>query len=169
MSNRQLTADVIAAEALAVLENNLVMGNLIYRAEDEFSKSVNGFRVGDTVNFRRPAQFEVREGAQAQIQDVVEGKQSLVVDTQAGIDFQFTNKDLTLNIKDLSERVIKPGMVRLANYVDAKIFNLYKQVPWWVGTPGQTINSFSDFALATQRLDDMAVPMDGRFAVLSPG
>ena len=38
-----------------ILDNNLVMANLVHRAEDEFSKSVNGFRVGDTVNFRRPA------------------------------------------------------------------------------------------------------------------
>ena len=111
-------------------------------------------------------QFEVREGATAQIQDVVEGKQSLVVDTQAGVDFQFTSKDLTLNIKDLSSRVIKPAMVRLANYVDTKLMNLYQQVPWWVGTPGQTINSFADLAVGIQRLDDMAVPMDDRAAFL---
>ena len=46
-------------------------------------------------------------------QDVVEGKVSLKVDTQAGVDFHFTSKDLKLNIKDLSQRVLKPAMVRL--------------------------------------------------------
>ena len=63
---------------------------------------MNGYRVGDTINIRKPAQFEIREGAVAAPQDVVEGKMPLVVDTQAGVDFQFTSKDLTLNIKDLS-------------------------------------------------------------------
>jgi hypothetical protein len=92
----------------------------------------------------------------------------VVVDTQAGVDFQFTSKDLTLSIKDLSARVIKPAMVRLANYVDTKLMALYKQVPWWVGTPGQTINSFADLSVGIQRLDDMAVPLDERSAVLSP-
>ena len=58
-------------------------------------------------------------------QDVIEGKMPLVVDTQAGVDFQFTSKDLTLNIKDLSQRVMKPAMVRLANYVDQKLMDLY--------------------------------------------
>jgi P22 coat protein - gene protein 5 len=167
MANRTLTSDIIAAEALMLLENNLVMSNLVYRAEDEFT-TVNGYRVGDTVNIRKPAQFEVREGATATPQDVIEGKMPLVVDTQAGVDFQFMSKDLTLNIKDLSQRVMKPAMIRLGNYLDSKLMDLYKQVPNWVGTPGQTINSFSDFAVATQRMDDLAIPMDDRAAVLAP-
>src|SRR5262245_57106145 len=75
---------------------------------------------------------------------------------------------LTLSIKDVSSRVIKPAMVRLANYVDGKLMNLYKNVPHWVGTPGNTINSFNDFAEGTRRLDDVAVPMDDRACVLSP-
>jgi hypothetical protein len=92
----------------------------------------------------------------------------LVVNTQAGVDFAFTTKDLTLSIKDLSSRVIKPAMVRLGNYVDQSIMALYKQVPSWVGTPGQTINSFADFAVGAQRLDDKSVPQDDRACVMSP-
>jgi hypothetical protein len=167
MANRTLTADIIAAEALMILDNNLVMSNLVHRAEDEFS-TVNGYRVGDTVNIRKPAQFEIREGAVAAPQDVVEGKMPLVIDTQAGVDFQFTSKDLTLSIKDLSQRVMKPAMVRLANYVDAKVMELYKSVPSWVGTPGTTINSFADLAVGIQRMDDKAIPTDDRACVLSP-
>jgi P22 coat protein - gene protein 5 len=167
MANRTLTADIIAAEALMILDNNLVMANQVYRAEDEYT-TVNGYRVGDTINFRKPAQFEIREGAVAAPQDVVEGKMPLVVDTQAGVDFQFTTKDLTLNIKDPSQRVMKPAMVKLANYVDQAIMGLYKQVPSWVGTPGQTINSFADMVVGLQRLDDKAVPQDDRSCVLSP-
>ncbi len=151
-----------------VLDNNLVMANQVHRAEDEFSKMVNGYKPGDTVNLRKPADFEVREGAIASNQEVIEGKVPLVVDSQAGVDFQFTSKDLTLNIKDLSQRVIKPAMVQLANYVDVKLMGLYKYVPNWVGTPGQEVNSFADFSLATERLDETAVPMSDRSAVLSP-
>ena len=73
-----------------LLENNLVMGNLVYRAEDDYAGTVNGYRKGDTINFRRPAQFEIREGAVAQPQDVVEGKMPIVVDTQVGVDVAFT-------------------------------------------------------------------------------
>jgi hypothetical protein len=164
-----LTIDVIAKEALRILENNLVMANLVHRAhESDFGNAMNGFEAGDTISIRRPTDFTVRDGAVAVNQDIVEGKTTLVVDKQKGVDFGFTSKELTLNIGELSERVIKPAMVQLANQVDSDVMALYKQVPNWAGTPGQTINSFADFALGPQLLDQYAVPQDGRSAVLSP-
>lgn len=169
MSNTTLTADIIAAEAVRILDNNCVMGNLVYRGyEEEFAKKINGYTVGETVSVRRPADFTVRDGATAAIQDVVEGKFTLTVDKQKGVDFKFTSSDLSLQIKDLSERVIKPAMVQLANQIDRDCMALYKDVWNWVGTPGQTVNAFSDFALAPTRLDLGAVPQDNRSAVLSP-
>lgn len=169
MSNTTLTADIIAAEAVGILDNNCVMGGLVYRGyEEDFSKKVNGYTVGETISVRRPTDFTVRDGATAAIQDVVEGKFSIAVDKQKGVDFKFTSQDLSLQIKDLSERVIKPAMVQLANQIDRDLLALYKDVWNWVGTPGQTINSFSDFAKAPERLDLGAVPQEDRSAVLSP-
>lgn len=169
MANAVLTADVIAKEALMILDNELVMGKKVHRGyEKEFGNSVNGHQPGDTITIRRPTDFTVRDGATASSQDVVEGSTSLTVDKQKGVDFQFTSADLSLDIKDLSERVIKPAMVQLANQVDSDIMGLYKQVPNWVGTPGQAINSFADFAKAPERLDELAVPQVDRTAALSP-
>jgi hypothetical protein len=169
MSNTTLTADIIAAEAIRVLDNNCVMGNLVYRGyEEEFDKKVNGYTVGETISVRRPTDFTVRDGATAAIQDVVEGKFSLAVDKQKGVDFKFSSSDLTLQIDKLSERVIKPAMVQLANQIDRDCMALYKDVWNWVGTAGQTVNSYTDFAKAPERLDLGAVPMQDRRAVLSP-
>jgi hypothetical protein len=169
MSNTTLTADIVAKAAVAVLENTCVMGNLVFRGyEDEFDKNVNGYETGATIRVRRPNDFTVRDGAVAAIQDVVEGKTTVTVDKQKGIDFRFTSQDLTLSIGDLTDRVIKPAMVQLGNQIDRDIHALYKDVWNWVGTPGQTIDSFADFAKAPTRLDLGAVPMDDRVAVLSP-
>jgi hypothetical protein len=75
MANTVLTADIIAAEAIDILENNCVMGDLVYRGyEEEFNNKVNGYSVGDTISVRRPTDFTVRDGATASIQDAVEGK-----------------------------------------------------------------------------------------------
>ena len=169
MANTVLTADIIAAEAIGILENNCVMGDLVYRGyEEEFNNKVNGYSVGDTISVRRPTDFTVRDGATASIQDAVEGKFSLAVDKQKGVDFKFTSSDLTLRIDKLSERIIKPAMVQLANQIDRDLTALYKNVWNWVGTPGQTVDSFADFAKAPERLDLAAVPQDERSAVLSP-
>jgi hypothetical protein len=170
MSNSILTIDVIAKEALTILDNNLVAAKLVHRGyEDEFSGNVNGFEKGDAISIKRPTDFTVRDGATASNQDIVEGKVALTVDQQKGIDFGFTSKELTLDIRELSERVIKPAMVQLANQIDTSIYGLYKYVPNWVGTAGQTINAFADFAKGPEILDQYAVPMDGRAATLSPG
>src|SRR5690349_19107735 len=115
MANNTLNADIIAAAAVTVLENETVMGKLVYRGyEEEFDKKVNGYDVGDTISIRRPTDFTVRDGAVAVRQNVSEGKTTFTVDKQKGIDFAFTSKDLTLEISDLTERVIKPAMIQLA-------------------------------------------------------
>lgn len=169
MSNTTLTADIIAAEAVTILENEMVMGNLVYRGyEEEFNKNINGHKVGETVSVRRPTDFTVRTGATAAVQDVVEGKLPVTVDTQIGVDFKFTSEDLTLQIGSLSERVIKPAMVQLANYIDRDLLSLAKYVPQHVTIPSGGINSFDDFALAPTLMDKMAIPQDERYAVLSP-
>ena len=55
-----------------ILENNTVMGNLVYRGyEEEFANGVNGYEKGDTISIRRPTDFTVRSGAVAAIQEVV--------------------------------------------------------------------------------------------------
>ena len=156
MSNTTLTADVIAKEALSVLDNELGWLNKIHRAfEDEFDQKVNGYRIGDTVSIRRPEDGQVRTGATLSATDVIEGKVTLTIDQQIGSDFQFTTNDLTLKIEDLSSRVIKPRMINMINYLANDVLTTaYKGFYNWAGTPGQTINSFADYALAPQRLDE---------------
>lgn len=170
MANTTLTADVVAKAALAILDNELGVVKTFHRAyEDEFSNQVNGYKIGDTISIRRPADFTIRTGATLSAQDVIEGKTTLTIDQQIGVDFQFTSSDLTLKINDLAERVMKPAMSTIVNYMAYDCLNtMYKRIYNWVGTPGQTINSFADFAAAPQRLDTMAVPMDNRNSVLSP-
>jgi hypothetical protein len=169
MSNTTLTADIVAKEAVMILDNELVMAKKVFRGyEEDFNKKVNGYKVGETITIRKPTDFTVRDGAVMAVQDVTEGSTSITVDQRKGIDFQFTSQELTMKIEDLSERVIKPAMVQLANQIDRDLMGLYKYVPNWVGTPGQVVNSYADFAKAPERLDETSVPTDDRCAVLSP-
>jgi hypothetical protein len=169
MPQTVLTADTIAKEATAILSNNLVMGNNVHRAyEEEFKHSFNGYEKGESISIRRPTDFTVRDGATMQTQEVKEGKITLTVDKQKGVDFRFSSSDLTLRIEDLSERLIEPALNQLANQIDADLQALYRTVPNWVGTPGQVINSYADFYKGPERLNELAVPTDMRYATLSP-
>ncbi|MCZ7480554.1 P22 phage major capsid protein family protein [Rhizobium rhizogenes] len=169
MANTVKTVSMIAKEAVMILENNLVMAKQVHRGYDEeYAQNPNGYKIGTTITIRKPTDFTVRDGAVASNQDVTEGSTTLVVNKQKGIDFQFTSQELTLSMNQLSERVIQPAMVQLANQIDRDLMGLYQSVPSWVGTPGNVVNSYADFAKAPERLDEFAVPMANRSAVLSP-
>lgn len=169
MANTTLTASIVAKASLAILENELTMANAVYRGhESEFDKKVNGYEIGDTVTIRKPTDFTVRNTITASPQDVTEAKTSLTINQVAGVDFKFTSQQLTLNIGELSERVIRPAMIQVANQIDVAVMSLYKDVPQWVGTPGTDISSFPGFAKGPKNLDMRSVPQDSRSAILSP-
>ena len=145
------------------LRNNLVMGNLVHRDyRKEFVK------VGDSISIRKPVKFLAVDGATRSNQDVEEGATSITIDKRKHVSWNFSTQDMTLSISQYSERYIKPAMIALGNQCDRDLLALYTDVWNWVGTPGQTINSFADLALAPQRLDEGAVPQDSRNSVFSP-
>ena len=170
MPNTTLTADVIAKESLVLLENQLGVLDTFYRPlEEEYSDTVNGYKKGATVSVRRPADFTVRSNATLSSQDVIEGKVTFTVDQIRGIDFEFSSTDLTLSVSKMSERVLKPAMSNLVNAITQDCMNtFYPAVYNWVGQSGQVVNSFDDFYKSAERLNEMAVPEDNRYAVLSP-
>jgi hypothetical protein len=73
-----------------------------------------------------------------------------------------------LQIGELSERVIRPAMIQLANQVDLDLMALYNEVPQHVTLPAGGVDSFADFALAPALMDKYAIPQDERKCVLSP-
>jgi hypothetical protein len=169
MANTTLNASIIAKAAVGVLENELTMAGLVYRGyEDEFDKKINGYTVGDTITIRKPTDFTVRNTIVASPQDTTEGKLTLQINQVAGVDFKFTSQQLTLNIAQLTERVIQPAMVQIANAIDIAVMNLYTDIPQWVGTPGTNIQSFAGFAKGLQNLDQRSVPGGNRSAILAP-
>lgn len=170
MSNNTLTADVIAKIALPILENELGPIKYMYRAhEEEFSSKVNGYKKGDTISIRRPADFTLRSGATMSTQDVIEGKTTLTIDQQLGVDFQFTSTDLTLKVEDMGERIIKPAMSILANgMINDVLTQMYRGAYNSVGTWGTRVTTFAGFAKAPERLDELAAPQDDRVSVLCP-
>lgn len=169
-TNTTLTADVVAKAALAILDNELGWLKKLYRAhESEFTSSVNGYKIGDTVRIRRPVDFTVRTTSTMDLQNVIEGRTTLTVDQIRGVDFGLSSTELTLSVEEVAERFIKPAVINIVNMCAKDVAEqMYQGAYNWVGTPGQTINSFTDFALGPQRLDEMTVPMSDRCALLSP-
>jgi hypothetical protein len=162
--NEFLTPMHVAREALMVLKNNTVMSQLVSRDYDnEFAE------VGDTVMVRRPANFQVDLFDQTtgiKIQNAVEGKVPVILDSIFDVSFGITSKELSLDINDFSQQLIAPAVTSIEQAIDEKICRCYEDVPYFVGTPGNTPASVSAITSVRKEMNDNKVPMAGRMAVL---
>lgn len=172
MANALLSPKVYANAFLKLMKNSVVLPKLVsseYKDIVVSPISKTGHKNGTTVYVKRPPMFTVRDGAVAQVQDVVEGEIAVTIDKQKGVDVEFTSLEETLNVDALlKSKVLQAKASALANQIDMDLHAETKKFYSWVGTPGQAINSYSDLAQAPQRLDEMAVEQDGRIGLLHP-
>jgi hypothetical protein len=167
-ANTLLTSTLITREAMRVLENNLTTTKCVNRQYDD-KFGVEGAKVGQIVNARKPIRVIGRTGAPAQIEQIVETSVPVPLTTQAGVDLEVTQADLLLSIDDFGDRILKPCVANIANRMDADVCALALQVSAMEGTPGTTPNALLTYLLAGVDLDNSAAPMDGdRHLVLTP-
>lgn len=164
-TNATLTPDIIADKMLDFLDNDLVFGKLVSRDyEPEFSGTP---KPGETIRIRRPSEYTVRTGKTADFQDSIEGSTTMTILPQIGVDLKFSSRELTLNIEKFAERHLMQPAIALANTIETSLAGLYTKVNNWAGTPGQLINSFTDFAVGPTLMDNLAMGKK-RMGVLSP-
>lgn len=161
-TNALLQPSIIAKETLAILENNLVAAGKVNRQfENQFNK------IGNTITVRKPNKFTVTSGPGLSIQNVTEPSTAITISNQKHVDFQFSTSDLTLVIEEFSDRYLKPAAAKLANQIDFDVLTNFKSIYNEVGTPGTVPNAFSFLAAVGQRMDETAVPQDGRVLILN--
>jgi hypothetical protein len=167
MGNSLLTIDMITRKALEILENNLVITRNVNRQYDD-SFAVEGAKIGSTLRIRLPDRALVTNGAALQVQDDNEQFTTLTVSTQKHIGVNFTSAELTMQLDDFAERVLKPRISQLASSIDNDVANSYKGIYSSVGTPGTTPGTSLVLLQAQQKLNEYAAPMDNRYATVNP-
>lgn len=168
MPNALLTIGMITRESLRVLENNLTFAKKVNRQYDD-RFGVDGAKIGTVLNVRKPPQYLGRTGQALSIEDATETQVPVTLNTQFGVDIQFSSQDLALSIDDFRDRFIKPAIATVANRIDRDGLLLHQQVWNSVGTPGTTPNAILTYLLAGVKMDDDATPMDGlRCVVITP-
>ena len=167
MSNSLLTIDMITRKALAIFENELVLTRNVNRAYDD-SFAVEGAKIGSTLRIRLPDRALVTDGAALQVQDDNEQYTTLAVSNQKHIGVNFTSAELTMQLDDFADRVLKPRISQLAASVDADVANSFKSIYQSVGTPGTTPGTSAVLLAAHQKLNEQAAPMNLRYATVNP-
>lgn len=163
MPNNILTPQIIANEALMVLQSNLVMANLVHR---DYSKEF--VKVGDTITVRKPAKFVAKNfTGTTSAQDITEGSVPVKIDRFRDITVNVGAKELTLDIKDFSKQVIEPAMQAIAQAVDADLLAVGISKAG-KKAPVSATPVISDIAGVGKALDMSKAPRANRRLVMPP-
>tara|TARA_R110000823_G_scaffold207794_1_gene338358 strand:- start:671 stop:1846 length:1176 start_codon:yes stop_codon:yes gene_type:complete len=158
---------MITRKSLEILENNLVITRNVNRQYDD-SFAVEGAKIGSTLRIRLPDRALVTDGAALTVQDDNEQFTTLTVSSQKHIGVNFSSAELTMQLDDFAERVLKPRVSQLASSVDADVATAYKGIANSVGTPGTTPATSLVLLQANQKLNEFATPMAPRYATVNP-
>lgn len=163
MPNAILTPQIIANEALIVLQSNLTMANLVHRDySQEFVK------VGDTITVRKPATFVAKNfTGQTEAQDITEGSVTVKMDRFRDITVNVGSKEMTLDIKNFSEQIITPAMQAMAQQIDADLLAVGISKAGKKVTVSKTA-VIADIAGVGKALDQAKAPRTDRRLVLPP-
>jgi len=167
VANSILTIDMITRKALEILENNLVLTRNVNRQYDD-SFAVEGAKIGSTLRIRLPDRALVTDGAALQVQDDNEQHTTLTVNNQKHIGVNFTSAELTMQLDDFADRVLKPRISQLASSIDADVANAFRTIGNSVGTPGTTPATSLVLLQAQQKLNENAAVMSPRYATVNP-
>lgn len=165
MAHELLTLGMIAKELLMQLENNLVFSKGVRRHYDSYFGDKSA-QIGDTITIKYPNRFRGRTGRVMSVEDVKHKSTSLTLDTQFGVDTEFTSKDLALSLGEFSQEYLIPAAVTIANKIDSDGLKLYNQIANAVGTPGTLASDLNTYLLAGALMDEEGVPKDGQRSVL---
>jgi hypothetical protein len=134
--------------------------------DDSFAQE--GAKIGSTLRIRLPDRALVTDGAALQVQDDNEQHTTLTVATQKHIGVNFTTAELTMQLDDFAERVLKPRVSQLAASIDADVANAFQNIYQSVGTPGTTPGTSLVLLQAQQKLNEAAAVMSPRYATVNP-
>lgn len=155
--NRFLTDDVLAAEALRLLKNNLVAARCVHRDhEKRFGK------IGDTISIKTPFRVKSESGrVLSSVSPMIDTNTSLTIDKQEKVALKFNQIDRSLSLSQFSDRYLKSGITQLAHAVDKSILDVAVQSGFYgSGTPGTAVDS-DFFNYAAAYMEKVGVPMDG--------
>ena len=144
----------------------MITRNVNRQYDDSFA--VEGAKIGSTLRIRLPDRALVTDGAALQVQDDNEQYTTLTVSSQKHIGVNFTSAELTMQLDDFAERVLKPRISQLASSIDADVANAYKSIYASVGTPGTTPGTSLVLLQAQQKLNEAAAVMSPRYATVNP-
>lgn len=155
-----------AQESLMILENQMVMGNLVYR---DFDNVVAQF--GDTVNTRAPASFTMKRKVDADnvtVQDATATNVAVKLNQHGHVSFLIRDGEESKGFKNLIVENLRPAMIAMAQGIDETVMGTMWQ--FLSSTAGKlgTDPTRATLTALRETMNTNKAPMDGRNLVICP-
>ena len=120
MANAWQEVDWIAAEALTIMSDELVIANMCAKDKTaDFNNRPNGYAVGDTVRIKTRPDYAVNEfSSTISTQDIRESTRSMQIEKHYDVSVSVSAREKALDLETFSEQVIAPAARRIAEQVD---------------------------------------------------
>jgi hypothetical protein len=157
-----------ANETLAILYENMIAAQMVNR---DFEPYFNKF--GDTVNTRRPREFEGKrkvKGDAVITQDAIADNVPVVLDQWCHVSFLIDDLEATMSMKKLQDEYARPAGKALARMVDRIVLGQYPRfLPYVAGKlNGITEDNIKGYVIdLRQVMDDRKAYEDGRNLILT--
>ncbi|MBL4656261.1 MAG: hypothetical protein JKY33_10615 [Bacteroidia bacterium] len=120
MPNAFEEIDWIAAEALSVMSDNLIIAPLVSMDKSSDWNTVpDGYAKGDTIRIKTGPDYEAKEFAGSiSIQSVRSSSRNMKIEKHFDISVELTSKEMALDFEGFINEVIAPSAIRLAEKVE---------------------------------------------------
>jgi P22 coat protein - gene protein 5 len=158
-----------ANEGLAILEETMVLGNLVYR---DFENVIAKY--GDVVNTRKPRTFTAYRKVDSDavtVQNAISDNIAVPLNQHLHTSFMIMDGEESQSFKNLVDEYLRPGVISIASMVDKILSGQAIQFQSVAGGLGQltSSNAASYLLQARQQLNVNKVPTDfNRHCVLTP-
>lgn len=167
--DRAWVPEIWAQETLAILEENMVVGQLVHR---DFEDEIKNF--GDTVNTRMPGTFTAkRKGVNddVTVQDASATKVAVVLNQHVHTSFVIKDGEESMSFKDLIKEYLGPAAKSLAENIDRILLGQviqYRENQVAID-PDNTSDDIKDAMLDTREVMNVnKVPTSGRNLIMTP-
>lgn len=150
---------------LALLLNSYAFLNISNSRFKDFDRIEK--QLGDTVGFDLPPRFTTTGSLVVSFQDVEQRVQTLTVDQQESVAYNFTAQEFIFNARDYMDKFGKSAMAELGTKVESNVAQVCETSPFRFFGDGVTpISSYSQLANALALFRNFGAAKDNTVAVL---
>ncbi len=167
MANTWSQPDIIAAEALSILMDQLVITKMASRDKTaDFMQRPNGYAVGDTVRIKTRPAYEAKEfSSTISVQDIRSSTRSMSIEKLFDVSVNITAREKTLDLDSFTDDVIRPAVTVLGEAAETYVASKLLQANGLYAS-NALLESAADVAQARKAATIQQLNQSGRFAIV---